>query len=211
MRISHPIEKQGYIPGGIISCRIMRHIVVRKEEHEGTVFITFRFKALGQLLDLDDPTPIPAKEMTEVAEDAIFGHLDEYSVRSSASLILELPEKDLDGTASPLIIEAVRHHFRFRRSDLVHDMKISRREGIYSFVVSVGNAAFLIWFLLYSTKNDIPVDAVKVTIFLGFLTILNWVTIWDTYEHFVYDYRNLFRKRRIYEKIAAIPVEIRGY
>ena len=52
-------------------------------------------------------------------------------------------------------------------------------------MVSVGNAAFLIWFLLYITANDIPVDAVNVTIFLGFLTVLNWVTIWDTYEHFI--------------------------
>lgn len=189
----------------------MRNIAVRKEVHEGTVFITFRFKALGQLLDLEDPTPLPAKEITEVAEDAIFGHLDEYRVRRSASLVLELPEKDLDSTASPLIIDAVRHHFGFRRSDLIHDIKISRREGIYSFMVSVGNAAFLIWFLLYINENNIPVAAVKVTIFLGFLTVLNWVTIWDTYEHFVYDYRNLFRKRRIYEKVTAIPVEIRGY
>jgi len=189
----------------------MRNIAVRKEEHDGTAFLTFRFKALGQLLDLDDPTPLPAKELTEVAEDAIFGHLDEYSVRRAASLVLELPEKDLDGTASSLIIDAVRHHFGFRGSDLIHDMKISWREGIYSFTVSVGNAAFLIWFLLYITKNDISVDAVKVTIFLGFLTILNWVTIWDTYEHFVYDYRNLFRKRRIYKKVTVIPIEVRGY
>ena len=189
----------------------MRNIVVKKEEHEGTVFITFRLKALGQLLDLEDPTPLPAKEITEEAEDAIFGHLDEYRVGRSTSLVLELPEKDLDRTASSLIIDAVRSHFSFRRSDLVHEMKISRREGIYSFMVSVGNAAFLIWFLLYITKNDIPVDAVNVTIFLGFLTILNWVTIWDTYEHFVYDYRYLYRKRRIYEKVTAIPVEIRGY
>lgn len=189
----------------------MRNIAVRKEEHEGTVFMTFRFKALGQLLDLDDPTPLPAKEITEEAEDAIFGHLDEYRVGRPTSLVIELPEKDLDGPAPSLIIDAVRSHFSFRRSDLVHEMKISRREGIYSFMVSVGNAAFLIWFLLYITANDIPVDAVNVTIFLGFLTVLNWVTIWDTYEHFVYDYRYLFRKRRIYEKVTAIPVEIRGY
>ncbi len=46
---------------------------------------------------------------------------------------------------------------------------------------------------------------------VGFLTIMNWATIWDTYEHFVYDYRNLARKRRIFRKITKIPVEIRGY
>jgi hypothetical protein len=40
---------------------------------------------------------------------------------------------------------------------------------------------------------------------------MNWATIWDTYEHFVFDYRNLARKRRIYRKITQIPVAIRGY
>jgi hypothetical protein len=189
----------------------MKKIVVRKEAQEGTVFITFRFKALGQLLDLDDPVPLPEKEMTEEAEEAIAGHLDEYRVGRSASLVLELPEKDLDTAASSLITDAVRHHFGFRQSDLTHDLKISQREGIYSLIISLGNAAFLIWILFYITRNEIVIDAVKGTLFLGFLTILNWVTIWDTYEHFVYDYRNLFRKRRIYRKITTIPVEVKGY
>ena len=189
----------------------MKKIVVKKEEHDGTVFITFRFKALGQLLDLDDPTPLPEKEMTEEAEEALFGHLDEYRVGRSASLVLEVPLKDLDNTESSLITDAVRHHFGFRLPDLTHELKLSWREGIYSLIISIGNAAFLIWFLLYTTKHEIPVDAINVTIFMGFLTILNWVTVWDTYEHFAYDYRNLFRQRRIYRKITAIPVEVKGY
>jgi len=40
---------------------------------------------------------------------------------------------------------------------------------------------------------------------------MNWVTIWHTYEHFMYDYRNLARKRWIFEKITKIPVTIKGY
>ena len=92
----------------------MKKIVVKKEEQGGTVLFTFRFKALGQLLDEGDPTPLPAKELTEEAEDAIAGHLDEYRVGRSASLVIELPEKDLAGVQSSLISEAVRHHFEFR-------------------------------------------------------------------------------------------------
>ena len=72
----------------------MKEIFVRKEEQDGTVHFTFRFKALGQLLDEEDPTPLPGKEMTEEAEDAVAGHLDEYRVSKSASLAIELPERD---------------------------------------------------------------------------------------------------------------------
>ncbi len=83
----------------------MKKIVVKKEEQGGTVLFTFRFKALGQLLDEGDPTPLPEKELTEEAEDAIAGHLDEYRVSKPASLVIELPEKDITDVSSSLITE----------------------------------------------------------------------------------------------------------
>ena len=94
----------------------MKKIVVKKEEKGGTVLFTFRFKALGQLFDEEDPTPLPEKELTEEAEDALAGHLDEYKVSKSASMVIELPEKDLAGVSSSHISEAVHHHFGFRRT-----------------------------------------------------------------------------------------------
>ncbi len=189
----------------------MKKIVVKKEEQGGTVLFTFRFKAIGQLLDEGDPTPLPEKELTEEAEDALAGHLDEYRVGRSASLVIELPEKDLTGVPSSLITETVHHHFGFRYDDVTHDMKIHLREGIYSIMLLLGNIAILVLFVYYATKNELPLDAVSATLILGFITIMNWVTVWHTYEHFMYDYRNLARKRWIFEKITKIPVTIRGY
>ena len=189
----------------------MKKIIVNKEEKGADVFLTFRFKALGQLLDCEDPAPLPEKELTEEAEAAIAGHLDEYRVGRSASLTIELPKNDLAGGSSSLITDAIRHHFGFRRDDLTHDLKISRREGTYSLILALGNMAFLLLFVFYVTKNEIPIDSINVVIILGFLTILNWVTIWDTYEHFVYDYRNIARQRRIFLKVTKIPVEVKGY
>ena len=189
----------------------MKKIVVKKEEQGGTVLFTFRFKALGQLLDEGDPTPLPAQELTEEAEDAIAGHLDEYRVGRSSSLVIELPEKELAGVSSSLITEAVHSHFGFRYDDVTHDMKIHLREGIYSIVLALGNVFILLLLVYFAAKNEIPLDAVSVTLIIGFITIMNWVTIWHTYEHFMYDYRNLARKRWIFEKITKIPVTIRGY
>jgi hypothetical protein len=189
----------------------MKEIVVRKEEQDGTVLLTYRFKALGQLLDEGIPASVPAKELTEQAEDALAGHLDEYRVSKSASIVIELPEIELATTSTSLITDAVRHHFGFRQDDLSHDLKISRREGVYSLILMLVNISLLVLFVVYVMVNEIPVETAKVVIILGFLTIMNWATIWDTYEHFVYDYRNLARKRRIFRKITEIPVSIRGY
>ena len=189
----------------------MKKIVVKKEEQGGTVLFTFRFKALGQLLDEGDPTPLPGKELTEEAEDALAGHLDEYRVGRSSSLVIELPEKELASVSSSLISEAVHHHFGFRYDDITHDMKIHLREGIYSIMLLLGNVVVLLLFVYFASKNEIPMDTISITIIIGFITIMNWVTVWHTYEHFMYDYRNLARKRWIFEKITKIPVAIRGY
>jgi hypothetical protein len=190
---------------------IMKKIVVKKEEQGGTVLFTFRFKALGQLLDEGDPTPLPEKELTEEAEDALAGHLDEYRVGRPSNLIIELPEKDLADVSSSLISEAVHHHFGFRYNDVTHDMKIHLREGIYSIMLLLGNVAVLLLFVYFASKNEIPMDTISITIIIGFITIMNWVTVWHTYEHFMYDYRNLARKRWIFEKITKIAVTIKGY
>jgi hypothetical protein len=189
----------------------MKKIVVKKEEQAGTVLFTFRFKALGQLFDEGDPTSLPEKELTEEAEDTIAGHLDEYRVGRSSGLVIELPEKDLTDVSSSLITEGVHHHFGFRYDDVTHEMKIHLREGIYSIMLLLANVAVLLLFVYYATKNELPLDAVSATLILGFITIMNWVTVWHTYEHFMYDYRNLARKRWIFEKITKIPVTIRGY
>jgi hypothetical protein len=189
----------------------MKKIVVKKEEEGGTVLFTFRFKALGQLFDEGDPTPLPEKELTEEAEEAIAGYLDEYRVGRPASLLIELPEKDISDVSPSLITEGVHHHFGFRYDDMTHEMKIHLREGIYSIILLLANVAVLLLFAYFASKNEIPMDTISITIIIGFITIMNWVTIWHTYEHFMYDYRNLARKRWIFEKITKIPVSIRGY
>lgn len=189
----------------------MKKIVVEKGEQNGSIRMIFRFKSLDQFLDPDDPTPLPEKELTEEAEDAISGHLDEYRVSRSACLVIELPEKDLADVAPLQIAESIRHHFQFRQDDLTHDLKISRREGMYSFMLMVVNIILLGLFVAYVTIHEIPLESMKVVLILALLTIMNWVTIWDTYEHFFFDYRNLARRRRIFRKVLTIPLEVTGY
>ncbi len=73
----------------------MKKIVVKKEEQDKTVQITFRFKSLEQFFDEDDPNPLPDKELTEEAEDAISGHLDITGWQASSRCLIQLPGKIL--------------------------------------------------------------------------------------------------------------------
>ncbi|HNY88721.1 MAG TPA: hypothetical protein PKL35_02965, partial [Methanoregulaceae archaeon] len=89
--------------------------------------------------------------------------------------------------------------------------KIAWREGIYSLILMLVNIGLLLAFIAYVGVSEIPPQSLKAGIILAFLTIMNWATIWDTYEHFLYDYRNLARKRRIFRKITTIPIAVTVY
>ena len=64
-------------------------------------------------------------------------------------------------------------------------------------------AILFVFFLNLDFENPV------VLLLGGLITILNWVTIWHTYEYFVYEYRSLRRKRRIYRKIAGMEIRVR--
>ena len=56
----------------------MREIAVKRSESDGTVDLELEFKTLDQLLDPDDPHPLPARELTELGEETIARYVNEF-------------------------------------------------------------------------------------------------------------------------------------
>ncbi|MDD1714610.1 MAG: hypothetical protein LUQ61_05035 [Methanoregulaceae archaeon] len=187
----------------------MQEIRVTRTERNGEVEIDIRFKSLSQILDEDDPAPLPKQELSDFAEETFAGYLDEYRFKKPVTLSIGIPEKELSDETS-LIPQAVKNHFTFRVPNLEHELILSRREGIYSFIISVFNA-FLAVIVLTLYYDEYMSGYLPFILLAALVTILNWVTIWDTYEYFMYDYRNLWRKKRIYQKITRIPITVSGY
>ena len=186
----------------------MRNIEITRTVRDGLVTLKLRFKSITQLLEGDDTAPLPDKELTELAEETIAGYVDEYLVKKKLHLVVALPEKDLPLYAGRIIPEVIRSHFSFHTNDIRHDMVISWREGMYSWVIATINASFAFIFLYLLNAHEIDIESFPIEFVVGFIIILNWVTIWDTYEHFVYDYRALYRKKKIYEKLSLIPISV---
>ena len=189
----------------------MRGVAVTRKEDEGEVTLSFRFKSINQLLDPDDPAPLPDTELAELAEENLWGYLNEFRLKALVNLNISIPAAEITPEKSSLIPEAVRRHFAFRIQDIRHDELISRREGRYSLAIAIGNALIAILFLFIVTTCELSIDSPPILLIGAFITIMNWVTIWDTYEHFLYDYRGIVRKRKLYEKISRIPVSVEGY
>lgn len=188
----------------------MQKILVKRSTGDGRVALEIRFKALSQLLDQDDHTPLPDQELAVFAEETLAGYLDEYPVRTPMVLRLLVPESELAPGTAPLVAEAVKRHFSFRLADLEHEQVVDRREGRYSFIIATINMAIAVVFVYLSSAYILSGD-VFFLFLSGLVTILNWVTVWDTYEYYMYDYRNLLRKHRIYQKMTRMPVTVSGY
>jgi hypothetical protein len=185
----------------------MRDVRVVSSETGGKVLVEFRFKALDQLLDASDPYPLPERELTEFAEEYIAGYLEEYRLKNLSGLIINLPQDQLSPELSSLLPDTIRRQFTSRLQDLNHEARLSLREGRISLGIAAFNAAIgVLFILLFADRLDSPVFL----LLGGLITILNWVTIWGTYEHFAYDYRNLKRRQRIYRTIAGMEIRITG-
>lgn len=197
----------------------MRIIDVDRTKQNGTVTLHFSFRSKHQLFDETDERPLPQTELSEFAEDTLFSYADEYFVKKPLAFEINLPESEIAPDTGALAAEAVHRHFSQRVPDLEHELKHIRREGFYSLLLMIGTAIAGAVFIVLSINTLIAISSEPenlspslfgVTFLALFLVIANWVTFWATIELFIYDYRNQYRKIRIYRKISRIPVTVRA-
>lgn len=189
----------------------MRVIKYSQTENADKSTIKLTFKSLSQLLDEEDPSPYPHKEITEVAEDAIASHLEDIPLKRDAELIIALPTAALNRKIKRSLGQTIREHFGYQASELTLELKRKRlglRRGLELIGVNVSITIIVaLCIRLIPGSDKILTDVVQFFL-AGVLTILNWVAIWDTYETYILDYQTLAKKIKVYEKIAQMGVHI---
>jgi len=185
----------------------MKEIKIAQTRTDGKLAIDMWFKTLDQLFDASDPFPFPEKELTDMAEDTIFDQVVDLNLRKDVDLLLHIPKGSVPPGDEDQLANAVRRHFSFRLDDLAREKISSWREGRVSVqnVVATLAISMVVFYLYYLT----PEIGFIFQLIIGIFIIINWVTIWHTYEYFVYDYRKLWRKYRVYEKLTRVNVVIR--
>jgi len=177
------------------------------ETHDKSA-VKLSFKTLGQLVDLDDPSPYPHKELTEVAEDAIASHLGDVPSSRKVELVLCLPPNELKHDVEEKLAETIRQHFTFRASEVALECtrkKIGLKLGVKITVALVIILALAGTLLKIVAANDTSVQ----TLIVGVLTILAWAGIWDTFEAYVIEYRGeLVKKLKVYKQAARMMIRI---
>jgi hypothetical protein len=160
-----------------------------------------------QMFDSIDPSPFHERDIDPDAEQFIINWARE--VPKEAPLKLEVAVAETDGDdGGPQIAGAVRQHFRRRADAISSELRQLFRRGRISAVIGIS-------FLAASViVGDLVANALGNThsarILQEGLHLLGWVSTWKPIEIYLYSWWPLVGDRRLYDRLAQMPVEVIG-
>ena len=177
-----------------------------RTENEQTI-VNLRFKTRDQLLDPDDPCPLQEKELTQEAEDAIVNNVFAERLKKPVTLEIQVPGVPDSGSATE-ISDAIRHHFRSVLTDHQRDTAIFIRERRTALALTAFNILLGLIYLGYASVHEAWMNSVAGYFIGGVIIIMNWATIWDTYEFFIFDSREKRHRKKVLNKIINADIRI---
>jgi hypothetical protein len=184
----------------------MKVIDALHSEENGRAIVRLIFKTKDQLLDPDDPSPLPKKELTQDAEDAILNNVFAYWLKKPVNLEIQVPLVP-DPESLKEISDAIRNHFRFVLTEHKRDTAIFIRERRTALAFTGLNILIALLYIGYAYLNENWMSTIAGTLVGGLVIIINWATIWDTYEFFIFDGREKRQRKKLLNK--SIDGEIR--
>ena len=183
--------------------------VIRSEHRkaEGGITVSLLFKTREQLLDPDDPSAPPQQELTEEAEAAIITSFDTIPLKKPVALEIRIPDSPDSGFPAA-IPDAIRHHFWYLLEEHEKEWKIFLRGRRASLAFAVFNIFLAFFYVVTLYENEAWITTFAGIVTGGIIVILNWATIWDTYEFFVYDGLERKHRKKLLQKIIGSDIRV---
>jgi len=188
----------------------MKVIEATYREENGRTKVNLRFKTRDQLLDPDDPSPLPQKELTQEAEDAILSNSFAGKLKTPITLEIQIPYVPDPGSATD-ITKAIRRHFRYLLTEHKRDTAIFIRERRIALAFTVFNILIALLYVGYAYQHEEWMTSNAGILVGGIIVIMNWATIWDTYEFFIFDGREKSQRKKLLNKIIDAEINIIPY
>ena len=185
----------------------MKVIDAIHSEENGRAIVSLKFKTRDQLLDPDDPSPLPKKELTQDAEDAILSNVFAYRLKIPVNIEIQIPMIPDPGSTKE-ISDAIRNHFRFVLIGHKRETAIFIRERRTALAFTGLNILIALLYIGYAYLNENWMSTLAGTLIGGFVIIINWATIWDTYEFFIFDGREKSQRKRLLNKIIDGEIQV---
>ena len=179
------------------------------QKEGGQYLVEIRLNEIRQLFNSLDPAPFLEKDLDSSAEKYIVDSVQELHLDAPITLILHLPHSACTGEAASSVPEAIHNYFLYRAEVTSKELRFTLREGRISLMIG------LVFLVLCIAAQQLIASMGKSGLMWsiieeGFL-ISGWVAMWRPIQVFLYDWWPVRRRRRIYEKLAQLPVMLRPY
>ena len=194
----------GGVPADFMSGHAMsimgRHRLGVYRREAGSYLIEIRLRNVRQLFNTLDPSPFHEKDLDPAAEEYLVDAVREIG-GNPCKMIVHLPPetpREEAGTATT----AIRHYFAYRSRHSSAQLRLLLGRGAVSLIIGL---TFLAACLLLRQLLVAKGPSVTAIVSEGLL-ILGWVAMWRPVEIFLYDWWPELGKRRVFDRLAAMPV-----
>jgi hypothetical protein len=168
--------------------------------------IEIRLTRLQQLFNSLDPSPFHDRDLDQDAEDYLVDSADEYPLKKPLTVIIHVPADQLQPGATAALSQAIHNYFAYRMNETRRRLRFFFRDGRIALVVAV---VFLLGCIVLRQLSLALGQGLVVQIVDEGLYIVGWVAMWRPLEIFLYDWRPIWHRYRLFAKLSKVSVLVR--
>lgn len=170
------------------------------------VRIEIKVKSVSQLFDARDPAPFLERDLDDDAVEYLVSSAEEFSLRTPLKLVIHVADSPEASLPESSIRESIHNYFEYqaeiRRKKLVRYMKTGQ------WFLLMGLCFLAMCLFLADLVSKLPEGPLQTLVREGFV-IMGWVAMWRPIDLFLFDWWPAYEKRRYFEKLATIEIEVR--
>lgn len=171
---------------------------------EDCYLIELRLSDLDQFFNTFDPSPFHKKDIDDDAERYIVNSVRAFSLKTKLKLVFYLPAEH-HKEASQVLMPAIENYFKYQAIMASRELKSLLHEGRIAMLLGT---LFLCICMSARALLSLIVENPFWGIIIEGLSIVGWVAMWRPIQIYLYDWWALFRKKKVFEKIREMPIEI---
>ena len=170
----------------------------------GSGVIEIRLRDLSQLFDSLDPSPFAEQDLDPRVAQYIVESFQELSPKSVSRIVLHLDRIPAESDAAKTVEAAVHDHFARQARRFERELRSLLRRGLVSLMIGL---AFLASVFVIEEQIVRALGRARLAPLLTQgLLIVGWVAMWRPLEIFLYDWWPILGRRRLRQRLSALPV-----
>jgi hypothetical protein len=178
------------------------------KKEAGRYLVEIKLNEVRQLFNSFDPAPFLEKDLDSDAEKYIVDSVQELHLDTPIMLVFHLPQEACTDEAASNVPAAIHHYFFYRAEITSKELRFILKQGRIALVI--GLAFLVLCIAAQQMISSLEKPGLLWSIIEEGFLISGWVAMWRPIQVFLYDWWPIHRRRRIYEKLAQIPVTLRA-